>query len=208
MILAAALSLSLQLVRTSFDMLDGVSVEVIVHNPQTHPVTATFPAPSEYELDLTDGKKQLWTTLQAPPPGAHFPAHTHVFMPGPTVLAIYVWNGVLADGSVPAPGTYRFRARLLDVSAPPEAFASVHFIKPVPVSALAKLKLGDEVTIAGTLAGDSMHLTDSTGTVALMRKLANAAKGTVVIRGYIVERPDHTRAFYIKRWGMMLEDHV
>ncbi len=204
MILAAALSLSLQLVRTSFDMLDGVSVEVIVHNPESHPVTATFPAPAEYELDLTDGKKRLWTTLQAPPPGVRFPAHTHVFMPGPTVLAIYVWNGALGDGSIPAPGTYRFRAKLLDTSPPADAFTSVHFIKPVPVSALSKLKVGDEVTIAGTLARDGMHLTDSTGTVALMRRLANATKGMVVIRGYIVERPDHTLAFYVKRWGMML----
>lgn len=202
MILAAALSLSLQLVRTSFDLLDGVSVEVVVHNDGKRPVSANFPGPSEYELDLQRSSGTVWTSLVPPPPGAHFPTHARVFMPGPTVLAVYVWNGIASDGTVPAPGTYALRGKLLDTT-PSEATAKVRFISPVPVQAIAKLKEGDVVTIAGSLDDTKLHLTDASGTVTLMRPLKTATNGTVVIRGYLTERPDHTHAFFIQRWGMM-----
>lgn len=200
MLFAAALSLTLQLERTSFDLLDPVSIEVVAHNATAKPVPVVFPKPIEYEISILKNDVTIWTSPTAQPLGATIPAHTRVVVPGSPVLAIYIWNAVANDGSAPAPGDYLVKARLLGATLQPEASLKVHFISPVPVSALAKLNIGDEVTIAGTLDETKGLLTDATGTIPLMKHLPGAT-GVVAIRGYIAQRPDHTRAFFIKRWA-------
>lgn len=200
MMFAAALTLSLQLERTSFDMLDGVSIEVVVHNDTRHPVSASFPEPVEYAIDATRKGRTVWTSLVRSPHPEGVPMHTRVFMPGPTILAVYVWNGIATDGTVPGPGTYTLQARLLDTAPPKPATAALTFIPPVPTSAIAKLKAGDEVTLAGDLDTTQTHLTDSTGTVTLLRRIGRP-DARVAVRGYIVERPDGSRALFVQRWG-------
>jgi hypothetical protein len=202
MFFAAALSLTLQLQRTSFDLLDPVSIEVVAHNASAKPISVVFPKPIEYEISILKDGVTIWTSPTAQPLGVTIPAHTRAVMPGSPVLAVYIWNSISNDGSAPAPGNYTVRARLLGATLQPEASLNVHFIDPVPVSALAKLNLGDEVTIAGTLDETKGLLTDSTASIPLMKRLTGAS-GIVAIRGYISQRPDRTRAFYIIRWAQI-----
>jgi hypothetical protein len=202
MLFAAALTLTLQLERTSFDLLDGVSIEVVAHNSTAKPISEVFAKPAEYELTIEkrDGTV-LWASNTQTPIGANIPPHMHAIMPGPNVLTVYIWNAIANDGSTPGPGDYTVRARLLGKTNQPQAKLDIHFISPTPVSALAKLKAGDELTVAGTLDATQQQLTDATGTVTLMKKIPLA--GVVAIRGFIIERPDHTRVFYVKRWALM-----
>jgi hypothetical protein len=200
----AALTLSLHIQPPSLDMLDGTSIEVIAHNPQSKPVTASFALPSEYEIQILRGHDVIWTSLRPLPPGAHFPAHSRSFMPGPTVLTVYIWNGLAADGTTPQPGEYAVRARLL-TAAKPDAAASVRLIDPAPVTALEKLHEGDELTIAGTLDATKSTLTDATGTIRLMKRLLTAPGGTIAVRGYLTTAPGGGKAFYVKRWAPVFE---
>jgi len=200
----AAITLSLALQRTSFDLLDGVAIEVAVHNSAKLPATATFSQPGEYEIDILRGETLLWSNKQQYPPNVTFPAHKKQFLPGPTILAVYIWNAIEADGSTPGPGEYTVRARLLSTPGTADASTTVKFISPVPVSALEKLKLGEEVTIAGHLDGTKGMLTDATGTVPLMKRLATAAPDDVVaVRGYLTTLPNRTHAFFVERWAVM-----
>ena len=199
---AAALTMTLQLERTSFDLLDGVSIEVVTHNASDKPISEMFAKPAEYEITIEkkDGTV-LWTSQTATPPGAAVPPHMRALMPGPTVLTVYIWNTIASDDSTPGPGVYTVRAKLLGKTDQPEAKLDFRFINPVPISALAKLKDGDELTVAGTLDEAQQQLTDATGSVTLMKKIP--MKGTIAVRGFIVERPDHTRVFFVKRWALM-----
>lgn len=201
MILAAALTLTLQLERTSFDLLDGVSIEVVAHNTGSKPIPVVFPKPAEYEISITKDGQEVWSSHSADPVGATIPAHMHALMPGPNVLTVYIWNAIENDGSTPGPGEYVVHAKLMGESIHPEASLPIRFINPVPISALAKLKVGDEITIAGTLDASKQILTDATGSIPLMKRVP--LTGIVAVRGFITERPDHTRALYVKRWAKM-----
>ncbi len=201
MFFAAALTLSLQLQRASFDILDPVNIEVVAHNPGKAPASATFPSPAEYEIDLLRGSDVVWTTIRPQPLSAVFPPHRRSFMPGPSVLTVYIWNGLNGDGTAPAPGEYTLRARMLTNGTQPEATMPVRFINTIPVAAVEKLKDGDEVTISGMLDGGKNHLTDQTGTIALMRKLAAASQETIAVRGYLTTAPDRTKGFFVERWA-------
>jgi hypothetical protein len=203
MFLLAALTLSLHVQQTSFDLLDAVSMEVAVHNTSDRPVTVRFQKPAEYELDVRRDGVLVWSNQTALPPGATFPPHIRQFIPGPLVLVIYVWNAIESNGDSPAPGDYTVSARLLGEDAGPTASATLHFIAPVPVNAVEKLKKGDIVTIAGTLDPTKQFLTDSSGTVHLARRLVTAPSGTIVVRGYLMQEPDRTKAFFIQRWAPM-----
>lgn len=203
MLALAALTLSLHLQQTSFDLLDGVAIEVAVHNPAQHPVMVTFPKPAEYEIDVERDGTVLWSNRTAPPPGATFPAHVRQFVSGPSVLVVYVWNAIENDGATPAPGEYTVRARLLGDGVTPAATASVHFINPVPVEAVDKLKKNDVVTIAGSLDPTKQFLTDASGTIRLARRLVGAPAGTVAVRGYLFQEPDRTQVFFVQRWAPM-----
>jgi len=201
MFFAAALTLSLQLQRSTFDILDAVNIEVVAHNSGKAPVSATFPAPAEYEIDLLRGSEVVWTTLRPLAPGAHFPAHGRSFMPGPSVLTVYIWNGLAGGGTALPPGEYTLRARMLTSGTQAEATLPVRFINTVPVAAVEKLKDGDEVTISGTLDAGKNHLTDQSGTIALMRKLTAAPAATIAVRGYLTTASDRTKGFFVERWA-------
>ncbi|MBV8638882.1 MAG: hypothetical protein JO322_12435 [Candidatus Eremiobacteraeota bacterium] len=206
MFFAAALTISLQLQRATFDILDAVNIEVVAHNPGKLPVSATFPSPAQYELDLLNGSKVVWTSLRPTPPTAHFPSHSRSFMPGPNVLAVYIWNGLTSDGTALAPGRYMFRARMLTNGTQAEATVPVQFINTVPVSVVGKLRAGEEMTISGMLDTGKTHLTDPTGTLTLMRKLSTAPQAAIAVRGYLTQAPDRTPAFFVERWAPLPEN--
>jgi hypothetical protein len=203
MLALAALTLSLHLQQTSFDLLDAVAIEVAVHNASNQPVAVRFVNPSEYEIDIRHDGVLVWSNQTALPQGATFPVHLRQFIPGPSVLVVYVWNAVESDGDSPAPGSYTVTARLLGEGINPSASASLHFIDPVPASAASQMRKGDIVTIAGTLDATKQFLTDASGTVRLARRLITAPPGTIVVRGYLFQEPDRTKSFFIQRWAPM-----
>ena len=203
MLALAALTLSLQLRQTSFDLLDGVSIEVATHNSATAPVVVKFAQPPEYEIDVLRGSDVIWKNATEVPVEATFPVHTRQFVPGPSVLVVYIWNGTESDGSAPGPGTYTVRVRLLGQGVTPEASTKVRFIDPIPVTALDKLKQGDTVTIAGTLDATKGILTDATGTIPLGRRILTAPAGTVAVRGYLLQRVGRPSVFFVQRWAPM-----
>ncbi len=203
MILAAALTLTLKLERTSFDPLDTISVEVVAHNAASKPIQETFPKPAEYEISILKHGTPVWTSERVAPLGATIPSHTRLLMPGPNVLAVFIWNGIESDGTTPGPGDYTVRAKLLGANDQPDASLAFHFINPVPVSALFKLKVGDEVTIAGNLNATEDLLTDATGSIPLGKRLTLPKVGIAAVRGFIIERPDHTRALRVTRFAIM-----
>ncbi len=51
----AALTLSLQLQQTSFDLLDGVSIALAAHNGASAPAIVKFSKPAEYEIQVLRG---------------------------------------------------------------------------------------------------------------------------------------------------------
>ncbi|HEY5339843.1 MAG TPA: hypothetical protein VIK27_02360, partial [Candidatus Aquilonibacter sp.] len=185
------------------DLLDTVAIEVAVHNTGHTPAHVEFVKPAEYEIDVARGNEVIWSNQTTLPPGATFPIHTRTFIPGPSVLVVYVWNAIERDGSTPAPGTYTVTARLLGQGVTPSASAKVHFIEPVPSAAVEKLKMGDTVTIAGTLDATKQVLTDASGTIRLARRLITAPATTIAVRGYLMLRPDRTHVFFIQRWAPM-----
>ena len=204
MISLAAITLSLEVQRTSFDLLDGVDIEVAVHNSAKTPTTLTFPKPAEYEIDVLHGTTVVWTNATAGPPGVTFPPHQKPFFPGPTILVVYIWNAIATDGNAVGPGEYTVRARLLGTNATQTASTTFRFINPVPVSALEKLKMGDVLTIAGHVDVTRMILTDASGTIPLAKRVGTGKPGeTVAVRGYLTEQPNHTHAFFVQRWAVM-----
>lgn len=203
MLALAALTLSLHIQQTSFDVLDGVAIEIAVHNTGDRPTEVAFEKPAEYEIDIARDGKVVWSNDVEPPPGATFPQHRRSFMPGPTVLVLYVWSGVESDGSAPAPGNYTVTARLLGKNATPWANAPLHLSAPVPVDALSHLRHGDIVTIAGTLDPTKQFLTDASGTVRLARRIPTAPNAPIAVRGYLTTLPGRFDAFYIQRWAPM-----
>lgn len=199
----AALTLSLQLQQTSFDLLDGVSIALAAHNSGAAPAIVKFSKPAEYEIQVLRGNDVIWSNATVAPESTSFPVHTHKFVPGPSVLVVYIWNAVEADGSAPAPGTYTVRARLLGDGITPEATAKLRFEDPFPVSGLTTLKTGDVVTIAGTLDATKQLLTDSSGTVTLAKRLPTAPSGVIAVRGYLLHRVGRPDVFYVQRWAPM-----
>ncbi|MGB6986089.1 MAG: hypothetical protein WBD74_08985 [Candidatus Aquilonibacter sp.] len=199
----AALTLSLQLQQTSFDLLDGVSIALAAHNSASAPAIVKFSKPAEYEIQVLRGTDVIWTNQTIAPESTSFPVHIHKFISGPSVLVVYIWNAVEADGMSPGPGTYTVRARLLGDGVTPEATAKVRFTDPFPASGLGTLKTGDVVTIAGTLDPAKQLLTDSSGTVTLAKRLPTAPDGTIAVRGYLLHRVGRPDVFYVQRWAPM-----
>ncbi len=200
-----AITLSLQLQRTTYDLLDALSIEVAAHNTGKAPVSVRFPAPPEYRIDVLRNGNVIWSSMTDTAPATAIPPHAKMLMPGPTVLAVYVWNETAKDGASIVPGDYTIRARLLGETASPQAAMHVRFAAPTAVSALAALHAGDQVTIAGRLDSTRASLTDSSGTIALAKRLLGAPDVPVAIRGYVTMLPDKTRAFYVERWAPLGE---
>jgi hypothetical protein len=199
----AAITLSLQLQQTSFDLLDGVSIALAAHNSAAAPAIVKFSKPSEYEIQVLHGTDVIWTTQTVNPENTMFPVHTHRFVSGPSVLVVYIWNALDANGTSPSPGNYTVRARLLGEGVTPEATAKVHFSEPFPASGLSTLKTNDVVTIAGTLDATKQILTDSSGSVTLAKRLPTAPDGTIAVRGYLLRRVGRPDVFYVQRWAPM-----
>lgn len=200
----AALSLSLQLQRTSFDLLDGVEIELAVHNSGKTAVPLRFPIPDEYEIDILRGSTVIWTSVSHYPPNVTFPVHARDFLPGPTVLVVRIWNAIDSDGSTPGPGEYTVRAKLLDAGPTLTAQTTFAFIHPVPISALSKLARGEVVTIAGRLDAQKGTLTDASGSMLLMKRLLAAPPDAVVaVRGYLDPAARTGPAFFVQGWAVM-----
>jgi len=193
----ARLELSVHVTRTSFDLLDALAISVAVDNPNG-PQSLRFPSSAEYVIEVARGSHVLWTS---PTPGGETTPHSRPFPSGLTPLGTFEWSAVLRDGSSPSPGDYTITARLLADHTQPSASARVRFIAPLPITAIAHLKPGDEITVGGTVDASLQLLTDATGHVALSRRLTGAANTPVVVRGSIATRPDGSRYLDVARWA-------
>ncbi|MEO9169935.1 MAG: hypothetical protein ABI282_00755 [Candidatus Baltobacteraceae bacterium] len=199
----AAVTLSLQVQRATLDLLDGLNIEIAAHNSAGIPVDVRFTEPLEYAIDVLHGADVVWTSTPATPSQpTSVPPHTKRLLPGPSVLAIYIWNEETKDNASVAPGDYVVRVRLLGDGITPQATVNVHFISPTPISALGALHLGDALTIAGRFDPVAQTLTDTTGNVKLTKRLPTAPTDEpIAVRGYSIALPDRTRAFFVERWA-------
>jgi hypothetical protein len=203
---APAIGVTVQTVRTSYDLLDTLAVEVIAHNPSSQLQSATFAQPIEYQIDVSrDGKLYFSSLPASPPPGVVYTPHARAFNSGPTPIVLYDWNGITRDKWSPLPGEYTVRVTLLD-TARPSATMKVKFMPPLPTTVLSKLKPNEEVTLAGRLDATRSFLTDSNGTITLSRRLIAAPSDfPIVVRGYPTDHPDGTRTFTFERWAALGE---
>jgi len=95
------LTLTVGVARGSFDLLDTVSVTISVWITEIRRLAA-FPQTSEYAIDVLDGTTLVSTTLASPVP-IGIP-HSRAFSPGVIALAVYDFNVIRADRSVPDRG--------------------------------------------------------------------------------------------------------
>ncbi|MHB8146673.1 MAG: hypothetical protein ACYDGM_05335 [Vulcanimicrobiaceae bacterium] len=200
---APPLQLSLHVMRNSLDLLDALAISVVLDNPGSAPLPVRFALPAEYVIDVLHGDTTIWTTMpqQAAAP-AHFPVHVRTLLPGTNTLAVYDWNEVALNGTSPAPGEYTIRVRLLETGTQLIATTRVRFVAPTPVSAIAKLPVGDAITISGHLDPTRAILTDSTGSTTLSRRLIGAPlDATVAVRGYITATRSGARYLFVQRWA-------
>ena len=197
---ASPVSVSVQVERTSLDLLDVLGIGIVAHNPGKTPAIVRFPLPEEYAIDVLRGSDVVWSSPQAPPPPGTVQPHTRSFAPGPTTMAIYDWNELAKNGSSIASGDYTIRVRLLDATSQ-TASATIRFVAPVPVESIAHLKPGDQITIAGTVDNQLLRLTDATGSVTLSRRLVGMGSGLVAVRGTITLAPGGTRIVSVERWA-------
>lgn len=201
----AAVTLSVQLQRTSFDLLDGLSIQIAARNSASRSVDVRFPAPAEYAIDVVHNGEAVWTSA-APPAAASpaFPPHVKRLLPGATILAVYVWNEETRDGSSVAPGNYLVRVRLLGDGVNPETSLPLHFAAPLPVSALASLRAGEVVTLSGRYDAAGQILADATGAIRLSKRLIGApSQGSVAVRGYVSPGAGSAPAFVVTRWAKL-----
>jgi hypothetical protein len=197
------IGLTVQTHRESLDLLDGVFIEVVAHNPASAIRTIQFAQPTEYEIDVSGNGRQLWSSLPAsPPPGQTYVAHSRAFNTGATPVVIYDWNEVTADHWSPLPGKYKVRATLL-TDARPSATIDIVFAPPLPTTALPKLKPNEAVTMAGRLDATRKILTDSSGSVVLSRGIPAPPDVPIVVRGYASDHPDGSRTFTFQRWASL-----
>lgn len=198
----APMTLALHVIRNGFDLLDVAGIQLVVDNPSQSVRQLQFAQPQEFDVRITaaDGTPIFTTPNPTPPPGVAIAGHTHPIQPGANIFTTYEWNELADTRNSPAAGTYRIDVRVL--SAPQlHASTTIRFIPPAPVSAVAKLKPGDELTVLGSVDAMGAALTDPTGTVALSRHLAVGAGSTVVVRGSIAVDANGTRQLVVERWA-------
>jgi len=189
--------LELQVARATFDPLDAIDVTVRVFNGRSTPIVIRFGQTAEYGLSLSRDGGDRWSS----PATTGGTPHARTFPRGYSTLVTYEWNGTLADGSAPAPGSYTLRGTLLADGAQPDDEIRIRIDAPLPLSALAKTG-SQVVTVAGTLDAIGMTLHDATGDVKLMRRIPSVAPGAIVdVRGSMTIQPDGTKAFAIERWA-------
>jgi len=183
--------------RATFDPLDAIDVTIRVVNDRSTPIVIRFGQTSEYGLAIARDGGDRWSS----PAATGGAPHARTFPRGATTLVTYEWNGVLADGTAPAPGAYTLHGTLLASGAQPNAAVRIRIDAPLPISALGKTG-AQVVTVAGTLDAVGMVLRDATGEIELAHRIANVAPGTTVdVRGSMEIQPDGTKAFAIERWA-------
>ena len=197
------IGLTVQTHRESLDLLDGVFIEVVAHNPASAIRTVQFAQPTEYEIDVSGNGRQLWSSLPAsPPPGQTYVAHSRAFNTGATPVVIYDWNEVTAEHWSPLPGKYRVRATLSDRRAP--FGGDRHRVRAaVADDRTAQLKPNEAVTMAGRLDATRKVLTDASGSVVLSRGIPAPPDVPIVVRGYASDHPDGSRTFTFQRWASL-----
>jgi hypothetical protein len=195
---------TVQTLRTSFDLLDTLTIEVVAHNPSSSLRTVTFPKPVEYDIEVSHAGRPVWSSLPpSPPPNATIAPHARAFGAGPTPLVLYDWNELTHEGYSPLPGNYTIRVTLLD-AARPSAALDVTFAQPLPTTVLPKLKPNEEVTIAGRLDATHLVLADANGSIPLSRRLIQAPPDwPIVVRGFATDHPDGSRTFTFERWASL-----
>ena len=199
----SAITLSLQMQRMSFDLLDALSIEVAVHNSNKAPVSVRFDTPAEYSIDVLRDGNILWSSAAAQTAPMAIPAHVRQFMPGPTVLSVYIWNETTKDGASLTPGDYVVRARLLGEGNSAQASMRVHFTAPTPISALSSLHPGEEITIGGRLDEAKQRIDDGTASILLTKKLPNAPDAAIAVRGYVTTSLNREWVFFVERWARL-----
>ena len=144
-------SISIRLTRASFDLLDSIGIVVSVRNSTKVPQPVRFAHAAEYAIDVRHGADLVWTSQPtvSPAPRETTPPHTRDFPAGVTTIATFDWNELDANGMSPAPGIYTIQARLLDHAGNADAVQSIRFVEPLPLAAIAKLKVGDEADRRG-----------------------------------------------------------
>ncbi|HEY8320651.1 MAG TPA: hypothetical protein VIG46_02500 [Candidatus Baltobacteraceae bacterium] len=189
--------MELYVARATFDPLDAIDVTVRVFNDRRAPSVIRFDQTAEYGLTISRDGAARWNS----PATTGGQPHARTFATGRTTLVTYEWNGILADGIAPAPGTYALRGTLLSTGVRSSAVVPIRIDAPLPISALAKTGT-QVVTVAGTLDPSGKTLHDATGDVALARRIPGVAPGTTVdVRGSIAIQPDGSRALAVERWA-------
>jgi hypothetical protein len=198
------LSVSLHVGRTTLDVLDSLDVQVVAHNPSGTLQTVRFVQPIEYDIEVLDGARAIWSSVPpSPPPNVTYAPHARAFAAGPTTIVVYDWNGLATGGWCPRAGTYTIAARLLAVGNQPSATVTVKFAPPLPPGDVAGLKAGQDVTIVGKLDATREILSDASGSVRLSRRLQAAPAGVeIALRGYADDRQGAAaRTFTFERWA-------
>lgn len=200
---APRVGLSVHVMRNSLDLLDTLAIGVVLDNPSSSPIAMRFALPAEYAIDVLLGDTLVWSTMpQGATSAIHFPSHLRTVLPGTNTLAVYDWNEIARNGTSPKPGEYTIRVRLLQNGTQPVATTHVRFVAPTPISAIAKLPIGDAITIAGRLDPTREIVTDSTGSTILPRRLIGAPlDATVAMRGFITATRAGGRYLLVQRWA-------
>lgn len=201
-----SVALAVRVDRTSLDLLDVLSIRVAADNRRAATVSVKFPTPREYVIDVLRGDSVIYSSLPpSPAPMLGVPPHVRAFLSGPTPLGTFEWNELATDGSSPLPGRYTVRVRLLNDRNSSIATTAITFAAPTPISALAKLRDGAAITVAGRLDPTLQTLTDSTGSIKLSHRLLGAMDAPVAVRGYIAVQHEGSRTLAVSRWAPLGE---
>lgn len=179
------IALTARIDRDSYDLLAPVAFTVGVDVRGRRPIAVRFPSSSEYEIRIERGSAVLWDSATGAPP-VRIP-HERSFRPSVTILGTFVWNGLTRDGEAPAPGTYTVRVQLAGTPRPQPLVLPLRIIAPLPITALAKIPPGYDVTIAGKTNASGTVLTDGHASVTLEHPLGlrPCTDCTYVVRGVV-----------------------
>lgn len=197
------IGVTIEVGRTSFDLLDSVAIAVVAHNAATSVQPLTFLGPQEDVVEvLAPGNAVIWSSKPPPPNGITYPGHLRAFTTGPTTVIVRDWNELTAGGWSPLPGKYTIRASLNAQGNPSAPPVTVSFAAPLPPSALGALKPAQIVTIGGSLDATRGTIADAVSSAKLSRRILTAPAGVpVVVRGYATDLRDGTRTFTVTRWA-------
>lgn len=206
---AGPLTLSAEIKRASFDLLDGVNVSIAVNNHTKKAVATTYSDSDTYDIRLLSPARKVvwaWSEVHKAAPVRK----TLMFAPGRNVLIVHIWDGTTADGRAVAPGTYTIHANLSDDAYRPAVEIPVRFEAPIPIAAAKKLPLNAASTIAGTVryTPTGAELTDAGDSIVLSRRIAMPAPaGIYVVRGYLT-KVDGGLVFEVDRFARAYDNFI